>query len=151
YGDSHIAADILTGALRYRLQDCFGDAGPGFVLAGRPWSWYSRPGSVTRTSAGWHVRGLAQADLAPYGQYGLAGVSFTTDKAGEWITAASECELYEIYLLKQPGGGAIDIRLDGIGHLHRVSLASSKIEPAYVKVGAEVDGRHSIEIRTAGP
>ena len=27
YGDSHVAADILTGALRRQLQLCFGEAG----------------------------------------------------------------------------------------------------------------------------
>jgi hypothetical protein len=37
YGDSHVAADWLTGALRRNLQRCFGDAGAGFVLAGKPW------------------------------------------------------------------------------------------------------------------
>ena len=35
YGDSHVAADILSGALRRRLQLDFGDAGVGFVLPGR--------------------------------------------------------------------------------------------------------------------
>jgi lysophospholipase L1-like esterase len=37
-GDSHTAADYLTGALRARLQTCFGAAGPGFVRIGvRPY------------------------------------------------------------------------------------------------------------------
>ncbi len=34
FGDSHTAADFLTGALRERLQSVFGDAGPGFVPIG---------------------------------------------------------------------------------------------------------------------
>src|SRR5450432_2962874 len=33
-GDSHTAADYLTGALRARLQTRFGAAGPGFVRLG---------------------------------------------------------------------------------------------------------------------
>src|SRR5256885_12375173 len=38
YGDSHVAADWLTGALRRNLQGCFGDAGAGFLLAGQAYS-----------------------------------------------------------------------------------------------------------------
>src|SRR5262245_48051041 len=40
YGDSHVAADLLTGALRRQLQGCFGDGGAGLVLGGKPYSYY---------------------------------------------------------------------------------------------------------------
>src|SRR5204863_9746540 len=53
YGDSHVAADILTGALRRYFRRDFGDAGPGFILAGHPWSWYSRSGVESSASFGW--------------------------------------------------------------------------------------------------
>src|SRR5438552_13810699 len=64
YGDSHVAADILTGELRRQLQLCFGEAGAGFVLPGRPWPGYSRPGVTSQASAGWQTDGLTRASLA---------------------------------------------------------------------------------------
>src|SRR5258708_6970572 len=42
YGDSHVAADMFTAALRRSFQHTLGDGGAGFVLAGNPWSWYGR-------------------------------------------------------------------------------------------------------------
>src|SRR6185369_13701827 len=86
YGDSHAAADILTGALRRQLQVSFGDAGPGFVLPGRPWPGYTRPGVTSKNSAGWQIEGLTQASLAVDGRLGLGGVSLSTNAPGEWIT-----------------------------------------------------------------
>lgn len=148
YGDSHVAADLLTGALRQDLQSFFGDAGAGFVFAGRPWSWY-KPRVVTLdASSGWRSDGLNQASLAEDGRFGLAGVSFTATGAGEWISLSATCRSVDVYLLKQPGGGAIDIFLDGVAYKRNVSLASKRGEPAYIKIEAETDALHSIELRT---
>ena len=82
YGDSHVAADILTGALRRRLQLCFGEAGAGFVLPGRPWPGYSRAGVTSQTSGGWQTDGLTHASLAADDRLGLAGVSLSTKAPG---------------------------------------------------------------------
>src|SRR5689334_16647667 len=77
YGDSHIAADLLTGALRRELQSRFGDAGAGFVLANKPYSYYARPGVTIYTTDGWRAGGLSEASLINDGRFGLAGISFT--------------------------------------------------------------------------
>jgi len=148
YGDSHVAADLLTGALRQNLQSFFGDAGAGFVFAGRPWSWYKPRGVTLDASSGWRSDGLNQASLAEDGRFGLAGVSFTATGAGEWISLSAACRSVDVYLLKQPGGGAIDIFLDGAVYKRNVSLASKRGEPAYIKIEAETDTLHSIELRT---
>src|SRR6266568_320063 len=94
YGDSHVAADILTGALRRELQLFFGDAGVGFVLPGFPWPWYSRAGISSRASAGWQADGLTQASLASDGRLGLAGVSLTTSRSGEWMTVSATASYF---------------------------------------------------------
>lgn len=62
YGDSHIAADLLTGILRQRSQRDFGDAGIGFLPAGCPWAWYSRSSAELASSAGWR-RSTASVSL----------------------------------------------------------------------------------------
>ncbi len=151
YGDSHVAADILTGALRHSLQSCFGDAGAGFVLAGQPWQWYSRAGVVSRASAGWQPDGLTQASLAADGRLGLAGVSLSTRNAGESISVTSEGRYFDVYVLKQPEGGAIDIWLDTVEWKRNFSLRSRAVEADYIEIVAPDDSIHTIEIRTTSP
>ena len=148
YGDSHVAADILTGALRRQLQLCFGDAGAGFVLPGRPWPGYSRPGVTSQASVGWQTDGLTQASLAADGRLGLAGVSLSTRGPGEWITLTAAGSYFDIYALKQPGGGSIDVSLDGVEQKRNVSLASRVSESACIEIVADTGSIHTIEIRT---
>jgi lysophospholipase L1-like esterase len=148
YGDSHVAADILTGALRRELQLWFGEAGAGFVLPGRPWQGYSRAGVMSQASAGWQTDGLTQASLAADGRLGLAGVSLSTSAPGEWITVTAAGSYFDIYVLKQPGGGSIDVLLDGVERKRNVSLASRSSESACVEIVAEIGSVHTIEIRT---
>lgn len=149
YGDSHVAADLLTGALRRSLQSRFGNAGAGFLLAGRPWRFYEPSGVTLRSSSGWIANGLGPKSLAEDGRFGLAGVSFSASGAGQWISLSAVCRSFDIYLLKQPGGGAVDIFLDGARYACAVSLAAKRGEAAYIKVEAGPDMLHSIEIRTA--
>ncbi|HXU37143.1 MAG TPA: GDSL-type esterase/lipase family protein [Blastocatellia bacterium] len=148
YGDSHVAADILTGALRRSLQSGFGDAGPGFVLAGKPWPSYSRAGVSSRASSGWQADGLTQASLAADRRLGLAGVSLSTSRAGEWLSLTASGRYFDVYMLKQPGAGALDISLDAAEWKHNVSLSSSTFTADYVEVVAPDDSIHTIEIRT---
>ena len=151
YGDSHVAADILTGALRRNLQLCFGDAGAGFVQPGRPATGYSRIGVTTQASAGWQADGLTQASLAADGRLGLAGVSATTNASGEWMTVTAAGSYFDVYLLKQPGGGVIDVLLDGVKQKRNVSLVNNVTEAAYVEIVADAGLVHTIEIRTTSP
>ena len=148
YGDSHVAADILTGALRRQLQLCFGEAGAGFVLPGRPWPGYSRTGVTSQTSTGWQTDGLTQASLAADGRLGLAGVSFSTRATDEWITVTAAGSYFDVYVLKQPGGGSISVSLDGVEQKRNVSLASRTSESACIEIIAEIGSVHTIEIRT---
>ena len=149
YGDSHVAADILTGALRRSLQSCFNDAGAGFVLPVRPWPYYSRAGVTTRASAGWLIVGLKQSELARDNRLGLAGIGISADKAGEWVSVTAAARRFEIHLLKQPAGGAIDILLDGSDLFSNYSLESTATQADFIEVGADTDSLHTIEIRTA--
>ncbi|MCI0489349.1 MAG: GDSL-type esterase/lipase family protein [Blastocatellia bacterium] len=156
YGDSHVAADILTGALRRKFQSGFGDAGLGFVLAGQPWTWYGRKGLTSQASPGWQVDGLSASSLMKDGRrlattLGLAGLSLTAYEAGEWLRLGARCSRFDIYLLKQPGGARLDVLLDGVVYHRRVSLDSERVEPFYLEVTAYTEGFHSVEIRSASP
>src|SRR5262249_44739187 len=136
YGDSHVAADLLTGALRRDLQRCFGDAGAGFILASKPYSYYARRGLTMQASPGWQAGGLSGASLLGDGRFGLAGISFTATTVGESFRVTAPASRFDLYLLKQPGGGAVTIFLDGMACERDLSLAALRSEAAYVEVSA---------------
>lgn len=148
YGDSHVAADLMTGDMRRLFHRGFGDAGTGFALAVRPWKWYSPVGGSIATSTGWRASGLSPTGD---GRFGLAGMCASADRAEEWIRLTVRGRYFDIYLLKQPDGGAIDVRLDGTLIHERARLASSRFEPVYLEVEAESFGLHTIEIKISAP
>ena len=149
YGDSHVAADVLTGALRQQFQRDFGNAGSGFLYATRPWTWYARAGLTQTASAGWQVNGLKLAALPFDNQLGLAGLSFTAARAGELLQINATGDRFEFAVLQQPGAGAIEVWLDG--QLYHPSLALEAPEPAtlLIPVEAERAGAHTLALRAA--
>lgn len=153
YGDSHVAADSLTGALRQHFQRDFGDAGSGFLYAARPWGWYVRTGVTQTASAGWRVDGLKLAALPFDNQLGLAGLSFTATRAGERLQLNAPGGRFEFALLQQPNAGVIEVWLDGQLYHPALALAAPEAATLFVPVEAERAGTHTLELRTvtAGP
>ncbi len=150
YGDSHAAADILTAEIRRNFQRDFGDGGAGLMSARNPFS-TPRRGVQSGTTSGWWIDGVGKGG-ATDGIYGPAGFSLSTDRADERAWLQANCNHFEIYYLRQPGGGRIDISLDGTSVLDRpLSLASDAPSPDYFTFDAPSDGNHRIEIRTLGP
>jgi lysophospholipase L1-like esterase len=130
--------------MRQMFRRDFGDAGTGFALAVRPWKWYSPVGGSIAASAGWRTDGVSQSSN---GRLGLAGLCASADRAEEWVKITAQGRYFDIYLLKQPGGGTIDVWLDGALIHQGARLASAHYEPAYLEIGAERDGAHTIEIK----
>lgn len=148
YGDSHTSADILTADLRNKFQTTFGDGGSGFILAGKPWAWYRRKNISNSLSEGWQVNGLSQSTLVNDGNLGLAGISFSTEEIRQTTTLTASGRYFDIYLLKQPNGGTVEILLDGIKYRQNISLDSNKYEATYVKILAQTNSTHTININT---
>lgn len=148
YGDSHVAADSLTGALRQHFQRDFGNAGSGFLYAARPWDWYVRTGVTQTASAGWRVAGLKLAALPFDNQLGMAGLSFTATRAGERLQLNVPGERFEFVLLQQPNAGVIEVWLDGQLYHPALALAAPEAATLFVPVEAEGMGRHNLELRT---
>lgn len=107
FGDSHTASDDWTGALRARFQQKFGDGGPGFTPAGRPFAGFRRFDSHGTMSRGWKAEGLLAREGD--GLYGMGGVSLQTSHEGETITLDAEGQTFEFYYLRQPGGGSFTL------------------------------------------
>ncbi len=110
FGDSHTAADEMTGALRDEFQRRFGDGGSGFSLAGRPFPGYRRFDIRGGGSTLWHAAGLHTG--AGDGFFGLGGVSIEAMRAGQSVYAEGECDSLEVDYLVQPGGGSVEVFVD---------------------------------------
>jgi lysophospholipase L1-like esterase len=147
FGDSHTAADILTAQIRRRFQSDFGDGGPGYIVARNPMS-TPRKGVVSGATPGWTIDGIGKGTMND-GWYGLAGISLTATKADERLWLETSCNHFEIYYMRYPGAGSIDITVDGNSVLERpLSLNSDLPGPDYFSYDAPADGNHRIEVRT---
>lgn len=150
FGDSHTAADILTAQIRNQFQRDFGDGGAGYMVPRNPMS-TPRRGVLSGATSGWAIDGIG-GRVEPNGIYGLAGISLATTQANEraWIEAT--CNHFEVYYLRQPGGGTIDILVDGQSVLEQpISLASDAPLPDYFTAPIASDRMHRIEVRTVTP
>jgi len=146
YGDSHTAADDLTGDLRTRFQEKFGDGGSGFSFAGRPWTGYRRLDVRSGSTRGWHTEGLA--GRSGDGIYGLGGVSMSTSAPKQGVFLQADCQQLELFYLQQPGGGALELYDNG-APVERIETAG-ELAPGYYRY-APIPGLHRFELETLDP
>jgi lysophospholipase L1-like esterase len=155
-GDSHTSADFLTGELRRRLQARYGRGGTGYMTAGHPHIGVRSSTVKITASPGWTYKSLQRPD-AHVPEFWLSGYDAIATAAGETMSFASEQPLtfdaIEIEVIGQPGGGAIDIKLDGNLATH-YDLAASRIEPVVIRLSPRrgpTDKLHEISITTTSP
>jgi lysophospholipase L1-like esterase len=150
YGASHVAADLWTGVVRRSLQTSFGDAGHGFILPVEPWRHYRHMDiTVTSNSRRWETLRAHYGDSAP-GAYGLAGIAMRTDRAGAYgriDTGSHTASRFEVWYRREPGGGSMDVMLDG-ARVQRIDT-DGEAGSAYALVTAE-DAPHVLELRARG-
>ncbi len=153
YGDSSIATDLITSTVRERLQQRFGDAGHGFVLAAKSYLPYKHRGVRHSSNDAWRIREVVRRQ-DKRGFYGYGGVSsvggrgarakVSTAKGGAVGTKASR---FEVHYEERPRGGTFSVELDD-GERALVSTAAESFGSAVYTVQAP-DGPHSIELRYA--
>ncbi|HKQ53200.1 MAG TPA: GDSL-type esterase/lipase family protein [Pyrinomonadaceae bacterium] len=149
FGDSHTAADILTAEIRRKFQAEFGDGGAGYMVPRNPMS-TPRRGVLSGATSGWAVDGIG-GRVEVNGIYGLAGIGLSTTQPDERAWIEAQCNHFEVYFLRQPGGGTIDITIDGMSVLEQpMSLASDAPLPDYFTAPLPADRMHRIEVRTIG-
>ena len=146
YGDSHTAADEWTGSVRLLLQAQFGDGGGGYSLAGRPFLGYRRLDLKSGESRGWHSDGLLAR--GGDGMYGLGGVSISTTLRGQSITLDAECHRLELFFLRQPGGGVLQLSDNGVA-VDQIGTGG-ELGPGYFQyeVTQSIGGQHHFELMT---
>jgi len=156
YGASHVASDWFTGHIREELQTRLGDAGHGFILPVHPWRTYRHLDVVVESSRRqWDTHRITTGHLE-VDHYGLAGVAVESDTAGAWGSVrtaprgptGTHAGLYDLYYLKQPGGGELDVVIDGRRE-RRISTAADEREPGFATFEVE-DGPHRFMVRVVG-
>nr|MDQ3035383.1 GDSL-type esterase/lipase family protein [Myxococcota bacterium] len=145
YGGSHTASDHYTGPIRRTLQRHFGDAGRGFVIAVPPITSYWQFGARVAEADGWTVITPSSKRMGVEA-YGLVGMAFEAREEAwaEVATDGSRASRVEVMYLRQPGGGRLEISVDGVPRT--VSTASEGVEAA-VDVVAVPDTEHRVELR----
>lgn len=151
YGASHVAGDFFTNVVREQLQRRFGNAGHGFILPARPWRHYRHLGGVSvESSRRWRTLRVT-AGTREIDRLGLAGVAVESDSPSDWgrvDTGTQTASRFELYYLRQPGGGGFDVHLDG-RRVQRISTDGQEIGPDYAVITAE-DAHHVLEVRVRG-
>jgi lysophospholipase L1-like esterase len=153
-GDSHTAADYFTGELRQKLQARYGNGGVGYLDAGKPHIGVRSGAMKITASPGWTYHSIQRSDNIA--EFWLSGFNAVATASGEVLTFASDTPVpfdsIEIEALRQPGGGAIDISLDGAVK-SSADLNGNGVEPVVLRLrpdGAPSDRVRQIEIRTRG-
>lgn len=151
-GDSHTAADFFTGGARRLLQQRYGNGGPGYVIAGKPHIGVRHSVLKTTTSPGWTYKTLQRSsDIA---EFALSGFNAVATAADETLTLTADhplpYDVIEIEMMRQPGGGAFELSLDGKSE-GVFDLAGETTEPLVVRVVSDREPTErvkQIEIKT---
>ena len=149
-GDSHTANDSFSSRMRELFQARFGDAGRGVLPPGVPYRWY-RPSRVTVTSDGWSVVSSFHGDSGPFG---IAGIRQHADGPAEMTLladAAGDLRHAEVEVLRQPGGGTLDVEMN-TGERITIATAASVPGEAWVPIPSTAQGQTmTLRARGDGP
>jgi lysophospholipase L1-like esterase len=152
-GDSHTAGDFLSGDLRDRFQDQFGNAGIGARVPG-----YAYPGlrqkDYTVTQEGYWTFHNSLTDPG-FGDYGISGFTAVSREPGSRMSltpvSAQGFDYGFVDFVRQPQGGSFEIWLDNTV-VARVSTYGPAGVMGHVSVQAPPGGSHQLTIvaQTAG-
>lgn len=148
FGDSHVASDGLSGALRDALQQRCGDAGPGFVIPVAPTAFYAPRRVALHTSGRWRRLRVDPRRPLP-GRYGLGGAAVEpVERTSTTTVATPPIDSLELWALARPRGGTIEVRIDRASPVPiRTSAAAEG--PLFATVPI-TPGRHSIDLGVRG-
>jgi lysophospholipase L1-like esterase len=154
YGDSVIAGDLISGTMRRRMQERFGDAGHGFILIANPWEWYFQNDIAHSASDGWSANKLT----GPWPDdhvFGLGGVSFHTHEGATAFFGARadgdygrKVSRFDLFYFEQPPGG--QILLSATGHPPEKLSTRGDGKTVRVKSISVADGEGSLRVRALG-
>jgi len=112
FGDSHVASDYWAGEVREKLQARFGDAGPGFVLPGRPWRGIRYAEGQSLGGQGWRTDGLRPGEND--GVVGLGGMSLESFREANPASALASFSQFEILAATSRGSDCLQVQVDDV-------------------------------------
>jgi lysophospholipase L1-like esterase len=152
-GDSPVCGDLITSEARARLQKEFGDGGPGWHLPSRPWEFYMHD-RMTLNAGGWKANSQLLQSPGNKGDYGLAGIAFTSASPRAystlhgWRKNPPPFSRLEIHYQQRPAGGSFEVIVDGE---QRDEISTAGEERAVKMRSIEVpDGPHEVTLRPKG-
>ncbi len=169
WGDSTIAGDGIASSVRARLQERFGDGGPGFLAVHVDPRWALRPGAARWPKGDWETVTITFGG-SEVARYGLAGTVSTATGEARTVLGGLEkggerqlLHRFEVFYQRQPGGGGFSFSARGASDYvgtggtatsdgFRV-LEAPKGAP-YVTVSTKGDGPvtiYGVALETQGP
>ena len=133
FGDSHVASDYWAGVMREKLQARFGDAGPGFVLPGRPWQTIRYAEAKSLDGQGWRTDGLRVGEND--GVVGLGGMSLESFREANPASALASFSQFEILAAASPSTACLQVQVDDVdfhdltSHMEHVIPAAPPLAP----------------------
>ena len=154
FGDSTIVADKITGTVRRKLQERFGDSGHGWLLVGKPWDYYIHDNVWFDAHKGWRMNRLTSNPIEDK-RHGLGGVTSRGVGTGLWAdfqtsskgNTGKSISRFEIYYTTHKRGGKVAIDVDGKEQLV-FDTKSGTIEDK-VQTVTMPDGHHRVRLRVA--
>lgn len=146
YGDSHSATDDWAQAIRSGLQAEFGDGGPGFVHAGRPFRGWRRWDTESQQSGFWQTLGLVGQNGD--GLYGMSGLAITSASQNASISLTTSAQHVELMFLQQPDGG--DFQISANGQPPERLKSDGELAPAVYSFAPSPGESQQYLVRTAG-
>lgn len=145
FGDSHTASDDWVNALRERYQARYGDGGPGFVHAGRPFKGYRRYDAHGNATPSWTTQGTVTKRFD--GIDGLSGLSISSSAPAATVSLQASGAALALHYLQQPGGGEVDLLIDG--QIVSPVKTDGALSHGFYRVAPPVPGDHLYELRKA--
>ncbi|WP_010544091.1 GDSL-type esterase/lipase family protein [Sphingomonas elodea] len=119
-GDSHTAADQVTGSWRTLLQARFGRGGRGILPPGRPYAGYLTRDITATQSGPWTTNGIFGSAWHPGGGLlGLTGYTLSSAIPGAAIGLRADrpdltFDRFTVCALTGPGAGSVQLTLGGM-------------------------------------
>ncbi|MEZ5668080.1 MAG: GDSL-type esterase/lipase family protein [Alphaproteobacteria bacterium] len=114
-GDSHTAGDKFSGRLRELFQNRYGGAGRGEMGAGSPFGFFEPSLVAVVQTDGWRIENSRSG--AAIGPFSISGYTVIGDSPTDSMvlqsTEPAGFEVIEIGAFEHPGGGSLEILVDG--------------------------------------
>lgn len=151
YGDSTLAGDGIAKTVRLRMKAAFGDAGPGFFVAGMDPRWMRRDDVRISRDGQWDIHTILYG--GNQGRYGLGGVVAKPKGTGQIHVSGPKAgtklgQRVEIYANKSARSDAVRLTLNGAQVTGLEKLAHPQFDQYFWASGADVE---SLKIVVAEP